>query len=131
MKKIISLALLSTLLLAACGSKIDVATQEIIDAHPELEGPILAWQSLVDAAEKEDCETFLDGMRLSLQLTEESCPDAFAFFADHVPAIDWERTEWNADGGKAKIYEVESGSLTSFILDTAKNKWRADSQFWE
>ncbi len=130
MKKLISLSILTSLLLAACSS-VDVADKEIIKANPDLKGAIHAWQGLVDAAEAEDCEEFMNHMRKTIGMTEEDCPAAFAYFADGAPIVEWEKTDFSTTGIKAKIYEDGSGSITSFIHDTANNEWRSELKFWE
>ena len=128
MKKGLSLIAL-TLLLAACNSY-TVATSEDLSAHPELEGIIATWQTMVDAANDDDCQPILDHMRKSLSVAEESCDAALAYLKS-APAIDWDRTDWNANGGKAKIYQESGASVTGFILDTHTNVWGADTKFWE
>ena len=128
--KRISLFVLSALLLTACSSNLTVADKDTLKAYPELEGAIWAWQSMVDSAAAEDCKTFLENMRLTLKLTEEACPAAFKYF-EEAPIVDWSRTDWSSSGGKAKIYEMGSGSIASFILNEADNSWRADEIFWE
>lgn len=131
MNKLISLTILSTLLLAACGTSIDVADKETIKANPDLKGAIHAWQGLVDAAEDEDCEAFLDNIRKTIGVTEADCPAAFAYFAGGAPIVDWDKTDFNSTGIKAKIYEMDRGSITSFIHDTSSDEWRAETVFWE
>lgn len=132
MKRILALSIITSLFLTACGgSGLTSEQQDLLSDYPELEGPMLAWNALAEAGESEDCEGLIDGMRLSLQLDEETCPAAFEFFADGAPEIDWERTEWSSTGGKAKIYEMDKGDLTSFILNEATDEWRADTVFWE
>lgn len=128
MKKLISLAAL-TLLLTACNSY-TVATSDDLKNNPELEPVVATWQDMVDAGNSEDCSAVLDGLRKSLSITEESCPVIFAYLQD-APTVDWSRTDWNADGGKAKIYAENGASITSFIYDTRDEKWRADTKFWE
>ena len=130
MKKLASLIILSTLLLTACNN-LTVIDSDTLKEYPELKGVATSWQALSDAAAAEDCETFLDHMRDSLVLTEEDCPAAFEFFEDGVPPIDWARTEWNDDGGKVKIFEVNSGSITGFILNTVTDVWGASEVFWD
>jgi len=131
MKKLFSLFILSTFLLTACGGGIEVADKVVMSEHPELEGVIGSWQAMVNAAEKEDCEAFLDYMRVASNSTVEDCPDAFEYMADGGPVVDWDRSEWNSTMGKVKIYKAESGSITSFILNEATDVWGADSKFWE
>lgn len=128
MKKI-SIFLATVALLTAC-TKITVADREILKNNPELKGPILAWQAMVDTAAEEDCEAFLETVRLTLKLTEEVCPAAFSYF-ENAPEVAWERTEWSTTNGKAKIYEKDGGSITSFILNEADDSWRSDQVFWE
>ncbi len=132
MKKFTALIILSALFLTACvGTSLTVIDDETLATYPELEDIAVAWEALADAAEAEDCEAFLAQMRSSLQLTEEDCPSAFEYYEDGVPPIEWEKTQWNADMGKAKIYEVNSGSITSFILNGATDVWGADTIFWD
>jgi hypothetical protein len=130
MKKIITLFLTSALLLTACGGGAPVIDNETLDANPEVADISAAWQNLVDAAENEDCEAFLEGMRLSVDATEEDCPAAFEYLADYA-GVEWSKTEWNASGGKAKIYEIDGGSITGLILNEATGVWGADEKFWE
>jgi hypothetical protein len=130
MKRIFLSLTIFTLLLTACGSSLTVIDGETLSSNPELKGVAESWQGIVDAAATQDCERFLSHMRSSLQLTEEDCTDAFEYLED-VPEIDWARTEWNSSGGKAKIYKMESGSLTGFILNEANDVWGADEKFWE
>lgn len=131
MKSFLSLLLGTALLLTACStSNLSVADPEILDTHPELEGPILAWQGMVDAAAEEDCAAFLEYMRITLKLTEEVCPAAFEYL-EKAPEVNWERTDWSTSGGKAKIYSVEGGSITSFIHNEADDSWRSDQLFWQ
>src|SRR3989338_4686690 len=78
--KRIALFTLTVLLLAACNSGLTVADKDVLKTYPELEGTIWAWQSMVDSAAAEDCEGFLENMRITLNLTEEVCPAAFAYF---------------------------------------------------
>ena len=127
MKKI-AFALLATVLLTACGDY-TVATEEELKNHPEQEGVIATWQEMVDAGVDGDCQTVLDHMRKTLSVTEESCDAALAYLKD-APVIDWSRTDWSAEGGKAKIYQENGASITGFILDTKDSVWRADTLFW-
>lgn len=131
MKRIVSVLALSALFLTACGAGLSVIDSETLKTYPEVKGIATSWQHLVDAAKSEDCEKFLSYMRNSLLLTEEACPAAFEYFADGAPEIDWSKTEWTADGGKAKIFKLGSGSLSGFILNTATDVWGADTVFWE
>lgn len=128
MKKIAFL-LLSTLLFTACGQTYTVADPETIEANPDLAGVIDSWQRLVDAGAEEDCAAILEQMRSSLNLTEEACPAAIEYLKN-APEVDWEKTDWNATGGKAKIYELDGGSITAFLLEESDDTWRADSAFW-
>jgi len=80
--KRIALFTLTALLLAACNSGLTVADKDVLKTYPELEGTIWAWQSMVDSAAAEDCEAFLENMRITLNLTEEVCPAAFAYFEE-------------------------------------------------
>ena len=129
MKKIAFL-LLGISLLTACSQDYTVVDEETLDTNPELEGVVTAWQNLVDAGAEEDCDAVLEQMRSSLNMTEESCPEAFAYLKD-APEVDWSKTDWNESAGKAKIYKMNGGSITAFILDTSDDTWRADSFFWE
>lgn len=129
MTKITSL-ILSALLLTACGQNYTVVDEETLDTNPELEGIVTAWQNLVDAGVNDDCDAVLEQMRSSLNMTEETCPEAFEYLKD-APEVDWSKTDWNESAGKAKIYKLNGGSITSFILDTSDDTWRADSFFWE
>lgn len=130
MKTLPTLLALS-LLLTACGTSINVADDETVDAYPELKPVMLAWQGLVEAATEKDCTATLEYFRLTLKVDEEACPDIFAYFEEEVPEIDWARTDWSATGGKAKIYELDGGSVASFIHNEADDSWRSDEKFWE
>lgn len=129
MKRFYLIAVLS-LILSGCGNSLTVIDSETLNKYPELEGAATAWQSMVDSAEAKDCIGFLENMRLTLKLTEDVCPAAFAYF-EEAPVVDWGRTEWSSTGGKAKIYEMDSGSITSFIHNEADDSWRSDEIFWE
>ena len=131
MKRTLSILALSALFLTACGTRLSGIYSETLKTYPEVKGIATSWQNLVNAAEAEDCEKFLTYMRGSLLLTEEACPAAFEYFANGAPEIDWTKTEWTADGGKAKIFKAGSGSLSGFILNTATDVWGADTVFWE
>lgn len=128
--KALSTLLALSLLLTACGTSINVADKETIDAYPELKPVMLAWQGLVEAATEKNCTATLEYMRLTLKVDEEACPDIFAYF-ETVPEIDWARTDWSSSGGKAKIYELDGGSIASFIHNEADDSWRSDEKFWE
>jgi len=123
-------ALLATVLLTACGNSYTVATPDDLKDHPELEGVVATWQEMVDAAGNNDCATILTHVRQNLAVTTESC-DALVAYLNEAPAVDWARTDWTADKGKAKIYETNGASITGFILDTKKDVWGADSLFWQ
>lgn len=127
MKKLSLLAF--AFLLTACNS-ITVADKEVLDDYPELEGAVLAWQSMVDTAAAEDCAGFLENMRLTLKVEEDECPAIFEYF-EEAPEVDWSRSSWSSSGGKVKIYSTEGGSILSFILNEADDSWRADERFWE
>ena len=127
--KRLSLFFTFSLLLTACNS-LSVIDSDVLSKYPELEGPATTWQAMVDSAEAQDCTAFLDTMRLTLNLTEEVCPDVFAYF-ENTPIVDWQRTDWSTTGGKAKIYEMGGGSITSFIHNEADDSWRSDELFWE
>ena len=131
MKARFSLLLLFTLLLTACGGAITVATPEEIEAYPEAEGAMRTWQGIVDSVEAKDCETLLTYTRLTLNVEGDACPDIYAYFEDEVPVVDWSRTDWSTSGGKAKIYEKDGGSITSFIHNEKDDSWRTDEKFWE
>lgn len=127
MKKLLPFALLA-LIFTSCNSY-TVATSEDLKNHPELTDVIATWQTMVDAGQSEDCQTILDHMRKTLALTDEVCDAALAYLKE-APAIDWDRTDSNLDGGKVKIYKTDGASVTGFILDTRDNVWRADTVFW-
>lgn len=131
MKALLSSFILSALFLTACASSISVAEPQTVREYPEQKPVMLAWQAIVEAAEAEDCDALLAQMRLSLRLEEEVCPTIYEYFEDGAPDIDWSRTEWNSTGGKAKIYELGAGSITSFILNEADDTWKTDQLFWE
>lgn len=132
MKKILFISLIiCTLLLTACGrQRITVADPATVKAYPEIVPVILAWQGMVEAAVNEDCAGFLGYMRITLKLDESVCPAVFDYFST-VPDVDWERTDWSTSGGKAKIYKMNGGSITSFIHNEADDSWRSDEIFWE
>lgn len=127
MKKLLSLAAL-TLLLTSCSSY-TVATSDDLKNNPEQVPVIDTWQQMVDAANSGDCQTILDHMRKSLSLKDDSCDAAIAYLKD-APVIDWSRTNWSTEGGKAKIYQENGASISGFILDTKEGTWRADTIFW-
>jgi hypothetical protein len=132
MKRITSLLIFSAILLTACGGQnITVADPEVMNEYPEQKGIIQAWQTIVDAAESGDCETFLSQTRLTLKLEEADCVPAFEFMNSRDLIIDWSRTEWSTGNGKAKIYELEKGSLTSLVLNSATDVWGIEEVFWE
>lgn len=131
MKKILLISLITVLLITACGRQpITVADPATVKAYPELVPVILAWQGMVEAANKQDCAAFLEHMRITLKLDESVCQAVFDYFTD-VPEVDWERTDWSASRGKAKIYKMNGGSITSFIHNEADDSWRSDEIFWE
>ena len=132
MKKIATISLLSlaALLLTSCGGPdLTGVDQSTINLHPKLTELAETWQTIEIAANGKDCATILSYMRKSLNLTEESCPAAYDYFKD-APEVDWNKTDWTADEGKAKIYETGKGSITSFIYDGRDGIWRADDEFW-
>ncbi|MBT4384219.1 hypothetical protein HOD30_00550 [Candidatus Peregrinibacteria bacterium] len=130
MKLLLATTAIFTLLLSACSSGLSGADKEAASEFPELKGAIEAWSTMQDAAERKDCETFMNHMRLATKTTEADCPAAFDFMNKGY-TIDWSRSEWNASSGKVKIYVEDSGSLTAFILNGATDVWGADSKFWE
>lgn len=133
MKKIVSLVLALSLVLAACGpTKINVATPQEVEDYPELRPVMRAWQEMILAAETQDCELFLSHMRLASGAREEDpeCTEAFIYMMD-APEIDWTRSEWHTSGILVKIYEKDSGSLTSFIHNTRTDVWGAETMFWD
>lgn len=130
MKKLITLLLATSLLFTACGGGMSVIDDETLSANPELKDIAVAWQGMVDAAADQDCAVFLEGVRVSVNATEEDCPAAFEYLSDYA-GVEWSKTEWNATGGKAKIYEIDGGSITGLILNEATGVWGADSKFWE
>jgi hypothetical protein len=129
MKRIIALMALLSLGLTACSTNLSVATPEDVDAYPESVGIMKAWQGMVDAAADEDCADFQEYARKSVGMAEGECVDAFEFMAD-APAIDWSKTQWDANQGKGKIYEEGKGDLTSFIYNESDKVWRFDTAFW-
>ncbi len=131
MKALFPSLLMLSLLLTACGSSINVATDEEIDAYPEAKPVMLAWQGLSEAAQAKDCTTTLEYIRITLDVEEADCPAIFAYFEDEVPEVDWSRTDWSSSNGKAKIYAKDGGSITSFIHNEADDSWRTDERFWE
>ena len=120
-----------SLLLTACSSGITVADKETISEFPEQKPVMLAWQGLTEAVAAKDCETVLTYFRVTLKVEGESCPDIYAYFDDGAPAVDWSRTDWSTSNGKAKIYAVDGGSITSFIHNEADDSWKSDEKFWE
>ncbi|MFT7184151.1 MAG: hypothetical protein ACI9QC_000482 [Oceanicoccus sp.] len=130
MKRIIALTSLLALGLTACGGPtITVATSEELAAYPEQAGIIETWQLLVNAEAEGDCETFQSYARSSILIEEGNCEDAFAYMAGN-PSIDWSKTQWDANQGKGKIYELNKGGLTSFIYSGKDDVWRFDTDFW-
>lgn len=121
---------ITALILTGC-NKADLGDVDsaILDEHPRLQELADTWETMKEAALNKDCETLLSYTRSSLNLTEESCPVAYEYFAE-APEIDWAKTAWSTEDGKAKIYEMDKGSITSFIFDGRYKIWRADSEFW-
>lgn len=130
MKYLIPTFTLLAVFLTACASTLTVATPEELDMYPEQESLMNGWQELVDAALIEDCEAFLDHTRSTLEVSEDECVDIFNYFAEDNPPIDWSKTAWSSTGSKAKIYEVNQGSLTGVILDESTDLWKVDTRFW-
>ena len=131
MKATLPTLLAMSLLVTACSSGVTVADKEIVSEYPEQKPVMLAWQGLTEAALAKDCGVLLTHFRLTLKVEEESCPDIYAYFEDGVPQVDWSRTDWSTSNGKAKIYELGGGSITSFIHNEADDSWRSDEKFWE
>ena len=127
---VISLLSIAALLLTSCGGPdltgVDQSTINLHSKTPEL---VQTWQTIEAAATSKDCTTILSYMRKSLNLTEESCPAAYDYFKN-APEVDWNKTDWTADEGKAKIYEMGKGSITSFVFDGRDGIWRVDTEFW-
>ncbi len=126
MKALFSSFLVLSLSFAACGS--DVASNEDKNAYPEQEPLMDAWQELSDAANDEDCEAVLSHMRGNLNVTEEDCEAIFTYFQEEQPQVEWSRTDWSATNEKAKVYELDAGSLTSFVKEDGE--WLVDESFW-
>lgn len=121
---------ITTLFLTGCGgADLSGVDKETLDSHPRLEEVADTWEVMQTAAANEDCATLLSYMRKSLNLTEEACPAAYDYFASVQP-VDWGKTAWSTGDGKAKIYELDKGSITSFIYDGRDEIWRADDEFW-
>ena len=127
----IALSVAMMTLLAGCGSGPDLTgiEQYTINLHPAITGLATDWQALQAAAQDEDCTAVLSYMRKSLNVTEENCPAIYDYFKN-APEVDWNKTEWSTDDGKAKIYEMDKGSITTLILDTKANVWRVEGDFW-
>ncbi|MFA5855062.1 MAG: hypothetical protein WC846_02090 [Candidatus Gracilibacteria bacterium] len=126
----LSLLSIAALLLTSCGGPdltgVDQSTINLHSKTPEL---VQTWQTIEKAAQGKDCATILSYMRKSLNLTEQSCPAAYDYFKN-APEVDWNKTDWTADEGKAKIYELDKGSITSLIYDGRDEIWRVDTEFW-
>ena len=120
-----------TLLITACNSSITVADPETISEYPEQKPVMLAWQGLAQAAADKDCETLVTYFRITLNVEGELCPEIYAYFDGGAPSVDWSRTDWSASNGKAKIYELDGASITSFIHNEADDSWKSDEKFWE
>lgn len=131
MKAFLPTLLAMSLFVTACSSGITVADKDTINEFPEQKPVMLAWQGLTEAAEAKDCEKVLTYFRITLNVEGESCPDIYTYFKDGAPEVDWSRTDWSASQGKAKIYAVDGGSITSFIHNEADDSWRSDEKFWE
>ncbi|MFA5792255.1 MAG: hypothetical protein WC897_00085 [Candidatus Gracilibacteria bacterium] len=121
---------ITTLILTGCGkADLSQVDGETLDTHPRLQEVADTWETMKESAINKDCTTLLSYMRSSLNLTEESCTVAYEYFAE-APEVDWARTDWSTEDGKAKIYQTDRGSITSFIYDGRYKIWRADSEFW-
>lgn len=127
MKALLSSFLILSLSFAACGGS-DVASNEDMNAYPEQEPLMNTWQALTDAANDEDCEEVMSHMRDNLNVVEEDCEAIFTYFQEEQPEVEWSRTDWSATNEKAKIYELDGGSLTSFVKKDGE--WLVDENFW-
>ena len=119
-----------TLAFTACGETVTVATSDELRDYSDQKPIMLAWQGMMEAAQAEDCEGALEYIRVTVQADSTACPAIYTYFED-TPTIDWSRTQWSGTGDKAKIYEKDGGSITSFIHNTADDTWKADEKFWE
>lgn len=131
MKKIAALTIIASLVLAACGSSLYVIDSETLKFYPEVEDLARDWQGLAEAAQAENCEAVEEYMRIATNFTEEDCSDVFEYFVEGAPEVDWAKTEWTSSMGKAKIFELEGGSIGGFVLNEAEGVWGAEDRFWE
>lgn len=129
MKRIIALTALMALGLTACGTNFTVATPEDVDAYPDAVGIMESWQVMVDSAAADDCDGFQEYARNEVGMEEGNCTDAFEYMTD-APEIDWSKTQWDGTKGKGKIYELDKGGITGFILNESDDVWRFDTAFW-
>lgn len=118
-----------TFLLTSCGGPSIAVDPTVLDEQPRLEEVVTAWGDVLSTVEDGDCTAFLEHMRSSLGLTEADCSAAFAYLKN-PPEIDWARSEWTADEGKVKLYEVGKGSLVSLEYDGRDERWELNSAFW-
>lgn len=131
MKRILALSLSAALLLSACGgTKLDesIISKEVLKAQPDLAGPAATWQRIVNAHAAGDCDAATAELYKDLRNTEP-CEALFEYMDDEVPQIEWARTDWNANAIKAKVYELDAGSLGSFRIENGE--WKLESAIWE
>jgi len=132
MKRFIAFSLFSSLFLTACGTSLDVADPAVFDEYPELEPVAEAWQDLVNAAEKQNCEALDELMRKELFFDLEECEAVYAWFEENPNLeVDWERSEWNGTGLKVELHQVNEGDFASLLFDSSTDLWQVGDRFWE
>lgn len=120
MKKLIFLAVLSTLLLSACGG---------VDSSKAAATPEEAWESLKVAATEKNCDNFKKHVTERQQMSENDCAKAFQAYEQEMPELDWEATKYNEEKTEAKVYLTNGRSLTTFVKQE-DGGWKADTKFW-
>lgn len=137
MKRFFALFTLMTLALTACGGEGSVSTKDVISSDQLKEQPLLrqpagTWAKLLSAHQADDCEAALATILPASQ--PDQCNQIFGWFDDYegmeIPAIEWERSEWNGNETKVKVWaDGYMGSFSSFRL--FNGEWLIETPFWE
>ncbi len=116
-------------LLTACNSVEELGvSKEVMNANPEIKDLSLAWDQITYAAQTQDCEAFLSHTLSDSGITESDCKEAGRALEEGIPSIDWERSEFNGDRSRVKLYQMEEGDLAYFVLED--KKWFLENDFW-